>query len=120
MNKHTVIAQYKRDAIPPDERTMAREDVRAFFREFNAKADAQDKQEDAQSAAMDALLEALVGMTMLALVVTACLFVGWHYLNQMQAEIATPAVEIDLDAPPMLGGSWDQFDLRKLPPVSKP
>ena len=92
MNKRTVIAQYKRDAIPTDERTMNRVDVRAFNRDINTKADVQDKQEAAQSAAMDALLEALVGMTMLALVVTACLFVGWHYLNQMQAEIATPAV----------------------------
>jgi hypothetical protein len=118
--KHAAADQYRRDAILPDDVTMEREDVRAFFSDVNTKADAQDRQEAAQSAAMDALAEALVGMTMLALVVIACLFVGWHYRVQMEAELHTPAVEIDLDASPVPGGSWEEYDLRKLPPVSKP
>lgn len=106
---------------PPDEVTMKREDVRQFNRDINAKADAQDKQEAAQSAAMDRLLEFLVLLAMLAAVSAGCWYFGKQALHRMQAEIAQPAVEIDLDAPPVPGGNWEAYDLRKLPPIgSKP
>ena len=108
MNKRTIIDQYKRDATPPDERTMNRVDVRAFFRDVNAKADAQDL--DEQRREMSVIVWCII---IISAGVLATALVCLHLLH---TEIPhAPAVEIDLDAPPMSGGDWSMYDLRNLP-----